>query len=67
MDKLYSLVQRQHSTVSFLSLRPYVRGCLRPTSNEEQLLLQGMEFCGNGVLTAVLMKIKVSETLCLID
>ena len=32
MDKLYSLVQSQHSTVSFLSLRSYFRGCLRPTS-----------------------------------
>ena len=29
MDKLYSLVQSQHSTVSFLSLRLYFRGWLR--------------------------------------
>jgi hypothetical protein len=32
MDKFYSLVQSQHSTVSFLSLRAYFRCCLRPTS-----------------------------------
>ena len=49
MDKLYSLVQSQHSTVSFLSLRPYFRGCLPPTSKgrfpDSILYLEAQDSC----------------------